>query len=50
MRVWDIHPGYLNRDSLLSEHRELHGVAAILSQGLKGYSAHPKTRRWAGLG
>ena len=25
-------------------------MAAILSQGLKGYSAHPETRRWAGLG
>ena len=50
MRIWDIHPGYLNRDSLLGEHRELHGIAAILSQGLKGYAAHPETRRWAGLG
>ena len=50
VRIWDIHPGYLNRDSLLGEHRELHGVVAILSQGLKGYAAHPETRRWAGLG
>ena len=50
MRIWDVHPGYLNRDSLLGEHRELHGVATILSQGLKGYAAHPETRRWAGLG
>ena len=50
MRIWDIHPGYLNRESLLGEHRELHGVVAILSQGLKGYAAHPETRRWAGLG
>jgi len=23
MRVWDINPGYLNRQSLLGEHREL---------------------------
>ena len=50
MRIWDIHPGYLNRESQLGEHRELHGVVAILSQGLKGYAAHPETRRWAGLG
>lgn len=46
MRIWDVHPGYLNRQSLLGEHRELHGIAAILDQGRKGYSAHPETRRW----
>ncbi|MFH7320541.1 pyrimidine dimer DNA glycosylase/endonuclease V [Desulfurivibrio sp. D14AmB] len=50
MRVWDIHPGYLNRLSLLGEHRELHGIVAIISQGKKGYSRHPETRRWAGHG
>lgn len=48
MRVWDLHPGYLNRPSLLAEHRELHGVIAILSGGLKGYSRHPETLRWKG--
>lgn len=50
MRVWDIHPGYLNRQSLLGEHRELHGIVAIISQGKKGYSRHPETRRWIGFG
>lgn len=50
MRIWDIHPGYLNRQSLLGEHRELHGVAAILSKGLAGYSRHPETLRWTDLG
>ncbi|MDZ7642493.1 MAG: DUF1722 domain-containing protein [Desulfurivibrio sp.] len=50
MRVWDIHPGYLNRQSLLGEHRELHGIVAIISQGRKGYSNHPETRRWVGHG
>lgn len=46
MRVWDIHPGYLNRQSLLGEHRELHGIVAILTQNKTGYSKHPETLRW----
>ena len=46
MRVWDVHPGYLNRQSLLGEHRELHGVVAILRHGKQGYSNHPETKRW----
>jgi len=50
MRVWDIDPGYLNRQSLLGEHRELHGIVAILRQGKKGYARHPETLRWIGRG
>ncbi|MDE0039296.1 MAG: DUF1722 domain-containing protein [Gammaproteobacteria bacterium] len=46
MRVWDIHPGYLNREGLLGEHRELHGVVSILRQATRGYSNHPETKRW----
>jgi hypothetical protein len=46
MRIWDIHPGYLNRQSLLGEHRELHGIVAILTKNKKGYSKHPETLRW----
>ena len=48
MRIWDISPGYLNRQSLLGEHRELHGIASILVNGKKGYSRHPETLRWVG--
>lgn len=48
MRVWDLSPGYLNRGSLLGEHRELHGLHSILVGGKKGYSAHPETVRWVG--
>jgi hypothetical protein len=48
VRVWDVSPGYLSRQSLLGEHRELHGVYAILTQGKRGYAQHPETRRWAG--
>jgi hypothetical protein len=44
--VWDLSPGYLNRQSLLGEHRELHGIHAILANGKTGYSRHPETLRW----
>ena len=50
MRVWDIHPGYLNRQSLLGEHAELHAVVSILRNGRKGYAGHPETKRWQGRG
>src|SRR5262249_38624253 len=46
VRVWDVCAGYLNRGSLLGEHRELHGVASILRHGKRGYSRHPETLRW----
>lgn len=47
MRIWDLSAGYLNRQSLLAEHRELHGIHSILTHGKKGYSRHPETLRWA---
>lgn len=50
MRIWDINPGYLNRNSLLGEHRELHGVVSIILNNKKGYSHHPETKRWVGHG
>lgn len=46
MRIWDIDPGYLNRQSLLGEHRELHGMYVVLTENRKGYAAHPETKRW----
>lgn len=48
MRIWDVSAGYLNRGSLLSEHRELHGLRSILVHGKKGDSRHPETMRWSG--
>ncbi|MEO7191374.1 MAG: DUF1722 domain-containing protein [Vicinamibacterales bacterium] len=48
MRIWDVSPGYLNRQSLLGEHRELHGLYNILVLGKTGYSRHPETLRWVG--
>jgi uncharacterized protein YbgA (DUF1722 family) len=46
MRIWDLAAGYLNRGSLLGEHRELHGVYSILTNGKTGYARHPETLRW----
>lgn len=48
MRVWDLSPGYLSRQRLLGEHRELHGLASILIHGKTGYARHPETLRWIG--
>lgn len=50
MRIWDLHPGYLNRQSLLGEHRELHGMVSIIVNNKKGYSRHPETLRWMDFG
>jgi pyrimidine dimer DNA glycosylase len=47
MRIWDLPAGYLNRQSVLGEHRELHGIYAILTNGKAGYARHPETQRWA---
>jgi hypothetical protein len=30
MRIWDVNPGYLKRQSLLGEHRELHAIFPLL--------------------
>lgn len=46
MRIWDVHPGYLDRKRLLGEHRELHGLFNVISLGKRGYARHPETLRW----
>ena len=46
MRIWDIDPGFLNAQSLLGEHRELHGIYSIIKKSKSGYSRHPETLRW----
>ncbi len=48
MRIWDLDPHILCRQHLLGEHRELHGLWNVLTQGKKGYSHHPETLRWVG--
>lgn len=49
MRIWDLHPGYLNRQSLLGEHSELHGLVSVVLNGRRGYANHPETARWRGF-
>jgi hypothetical protein len=48
MRIWDVAPRHLCRNHLLGEHRELHGLWNVLTRDLRGYRAHPETRRWQG--
>jgi hypothetical protein len=48
MRIWDLAPRRLCRAHLLGEHRELHAIWTVLTQGKKGYSRHPETLRWKG--
>jgi len=48
MRIWDVNPGYLARQQLLGEHRELHGLFNVITIGKKGYAKHPETLRWVG--
>lgn len=48
MRIWDVPPGLLCWAHLLGEHRELHAVWTILTEGKHGYVNHPETRRWQG--
>jgi hypothetical protein len=46
MRVWDLSPGYLNRQSLLGEHAEIHALLAVIEKGKRGWARHPETLRW----
>jgi hypothetical protein len=48
MRIWDLPPRLLCRNHLLGEHRELHAIWTVLTQGKKGYARHPETLRWRG--
>ncbi len=50
MRIWDVDPGYLSRQHLLGEHRELHGIVSIITNHKAGYARHPETLRWAEFG
>ncbi len=48
MRIWDLPPEILCRNHLMGEHRELHAIWAILTEGKRGYANHPETLRWRG--
>ena len=46
MRIWDLHPGYLDQYRLLAEHRGLHRVWNVLRDGKVGGSQNPEILRW----
>lgn len=46
MRIWDIDPGYLNRGSLLAEHRELHALYNVVTGDKGGFESHEELKRW----
>jgi len=48
MRILDIEPDKLCRKHLLVDHRELHAVWTMLTEGKKGHARNPETHRWAG--
>jgi hypothetical protein len=48
MRIWDVDPSELCDRHLVGEHRELHAVWTILTEGKRGYANHPETLRWRG--
>jgi pyrimidine dimer DNA glycosylase len=48
MRIWDVDPARLCRAHLVGEHREIHAVWTILTEGRSGYARHPEVRRWDG--
>jgi hypothetical protein len=48
MRVWDLEARALCDRHLLGEHRELHAVWTVLTEGKRGYANHPEVRRWRG--
>jgi hypothetical protein len=48
VRIWDLEPRQLCDRHLLGEHRELHAVWSILTNGKCGYANHPETNRWRG--
>jgi len=48
MRIWDILPEKMCRNHLLGEHRELHAVWSIITNGKKAYANHPEIMRWRG--
>jgi hypothetical protein len=48
MRIWDVDIEHLCDRHLLGEHRELHALWSILTEGKRGYAAHPETLRLRG--
>lgn len=47
MRLWTLHPRYLDRQGLLALWREGLLAAAVLRGATRGYRSHPQLRRFA---
>ena len=48
MRLWSLHPRYLDRQGLTAAWREALLAQAVLAGRTKGYRSHPQLRRFAG--
>jgi len=46
MRIWSLHPKYLDKKGLLALWREGLGVQSIIKNGKKGYRNHPQVMRF----
>src|SRR5690242_7468745 len=50
MRLWSLHPRYLDRQGLTAGWREALLAQAVLAGRTKGYTAHPQLQRFRGAG
>jgi Pyrimidine dimer DNA glycosylase len=48
VRIWDVDVRLLCDRHLLGEHRELHALWTVQTEGKRGYARHPETLRWRG--
>jgi hypothetical protein len=48
MRIWDIPADRLCRQYLLGEHREVHAIWVVWTQGIKRHFNNPEIKRWQG--
>ena len=48
MRIWDVDVRSLCNRHLLGEHRQLHAIWTVHTEGKRGYARHPETLRWCG--
>jgi Pyrimidine dimer DNA glycosylase len=48
VRIWDVDVRWLCDRHLLGEHRELHAIWTVHTEGKRGYARHPETLRWRG--
>lgn len=46
MRIWSVHPRYLDRQGLLAMWRESLLAVKVLAGGTRGYRNHPQLVRW----